>query len=130
LSEVSGKDVSAMMDKWTSVKGYPVLSVEETDELGKFKVTQHPFISSGEAYASPSVLLSILYVNLVIFVISADEDTIWHINIGVITKSSPKVKYVEFKDRTGFVHVDVKDKNEFASLSLFPWPSFLHEFRC
>jgi aminopeptidase N len=34
LSEGSGKDVGAIMHKWTSAVGYPVVTVEETSELG------------------------------------------------------------------------------------------------
>lgn len=37
----SGKDVSLAMDNWVKEMGYPVVTIEETSEKGKFKV--HPF---------------------------------------------------------------------------------------
>jgi aminopeptidase N len=34
----SGKDVTNLMDNWVKEMGYPVVSIEETNEIGKFKV--------------------------------------------------------------------------------------------
>lgn len=38
LSLASGKDVSLAMDNWVKEMGYPVVTIEETSEKGKFKV--------------------------------------------------------------------------------------------
>ena len=86
------------MEKWTSAIGYPVVTVEETAELGtsshlhphpsllsshlfepltesfigKYKVTQNRFLASGD--------------------VKPEEDTtIWNINIGISSKSHPQV---------------------------------------
>lgn len=41
LSLASGKDVSLAMDNWVKEMGYPVVTIEETSEKGKFKVCCH-----------------------------------------------------------------------------------------
>jgi aminopeptidase N len=47
LSEVSGKDVSAMMDAWTKKTGYPVVISKGSDASGVLQLTQRRFLSSG-----------------------------------------------------------------------------------
>ncbi|KAK7208464.1 peptidase family M1-domain-containing protein [Myxozyma melibiosi] len=48
LSEVSGKDVSALMDSWTKQVGYPVLTVTEAADGKSITVRQNRFLTSGD----------------------------------------------------------------------------------
>ncbi|KAH8927481.1 hypothetical protein BT69DRAFT_1330390 [Atractiella rhizophila] len=45
ISEASGFDVASMMNNWTKKTGFPVITVEETEE--GLKVRQNRFLSSG-----------------------------------------------------------------------------------
>ncbi|KAK9450084.1 peptidase family M1-domain-containing protein [Limtongia smithiae] len=48
LSEVSGKDVSSLMDSWTKQVGYPVLTVTEAADGKTITVKQNRFLTSGD----------------------------------------------------------------------------------
>lgn len=48
LSEVSGQDVKAVMDNWTGVMGFPVITVVFNED-GTLHARQNRFLSSGEA---------------------------------------------------------------------------------
>ncbi|RQM05792.1 hypothetical protein DH86_00004164 [Scytalidium sp. 3C] len=47
LSEVSKRDIEALMDVWTKKMGYPVLSVAENEEEGRIVITQNRFLQDG-----------------------------------------------------------------------------------
>ncbi|KAK9460950.1 peptidase family M1-domain-containing protein [Lipomyces oligophaga] len=68
LSEVSGKDVSALMDSWTKRVGYPVLTVSEAADGKSITVRQNRFLSSGD--------------------VKPDEDeTLYPVSLGLRTKA-------------------------------------------
>jgi aminopeptidase N len=52
LSEASGRDVPTIMDNWIRKIGYPIISVEETQETGKYKISQKRFLQIGEPNAA------------------------------------------------------------------------------
>jgi len=98
LSDGSGKDVSAIMEKWTSTIGYPVVTIEETEHVGKYKVTQSRFLASGDP--------------------KPDEDkNVWHINLGISSKSHPQVTYVDFKERSAVIEVKVSLRDEWVKFN-------------
>lgn len=50
LGEASGKPVKELMDTWTKITGYPVVSVKEAGIIGHtrhYDITQQRFLSSG-----------------------------------------------------------------------------------
>jgi puromycin-sensitive aminopeptidase len=98
LGDGSGKDVSTMMDKWTSAIGYPVVTVEETDQVGKYKVTQSRFLASGDPKPE-------------------EDTTIWHIKLGISSKSQPQISYVDFNSRSSVIDVKVNSKDEWVKFN-------------
>jgi len=98
LSDGSGKDVSTIMEKWTSTIGYPVVTVEETDQVGKYKVTQSRFLAAGDPKPE-------------------EDKTVWHINLGVSSKSHPQVTYIDFKERSAVIEVKVSSKDEWVKFN-------------
>eukprot|EP00743_Colponemidia_sp_Colp-15_P003241 GILK01003500.1.p1 GENE.GILK01003500.1~~GILK01003500.1.p1 ORF type:complete len:878 (-),score=175.73 GILK01003500.1:57-2477(-) len=70
LEEASNQPVSQIMQNWTSLVGYPYITVEEINSSvpnsRQFRLTQRRFYSSGDSDAS---------------------DVIWHVPIRVVTRS-------------------------------------------
>jgi len=81
LSEGSGKDVTSVMDNWVKKMGYPVVTIEETEEPGKFKVSQQRFFSSGP----PT---------------EAEDTTVWTINMAYVTSGCSDIKYVDVTQKS------------------------------
>jgi aminopeptidase N len=56
LSEVSGRNVTDIMELWIKHVGYPVLTVEENwgEDAGGIKITQSRFISTGTTSSLPA----------------------------------------------------------------------------
>ncbi|KAK9478829.1 peptidase family M1-domain-containing protein [Lipomyces japonicus] len=48
LSEVSGKDISTLMNSWTKKVGYPIITVTENSDGKSITVRQNRFLSSGD----------------------------------------------------------------------------------
>lgn len=56
LGEASGKDVDAMMRSWTRQMGFPILNITERSDLTGITLTQHRFLSSGDAKSEEELL--------------------------------------------------------------------------
>lgn len=98
LSEGSGKDVNGVMNNWVKEMGYPVVSVEETEEKGKFKVSQQRFFQSGLP--------------------TPDEDTtIWTIKMAVVSESNPEIRYVNVTEKSQTISVDVASADEWVKFN-------------
>lgn len=98
LSLASGKDVSNAMDNWIKEMGYPVITIEETSELGKYRISQRRFLGSGLP--------------------TAEEDkVIWNVNIGVITESQTTLQYVTLSEKEQIISLPVKNSNEWVKLN-------------
>ncbi|KAI8322365.1 hypothetical protein GQ54DRAFT_339333 [Martensiomyces pterosporus] len=52
LEEASGLDITALMSSWTTMVGYPVVTVDEQLESGQIHVRQNRYLYSGKADAS------------------------------------------------------------------------------
>jgi aminopeptidase 2 len=50
ISDVYGKDISKMMENWTTKIGFPLITVEETDK--GLKIRQNRFLSTADATVS------------------------------------------------------------------------------
>jgi aminopeptidase N len=98
LSEGSGKNVFQIMNTWVKKIGFPVVTVTETEEPGKLKVRQNRFLATGD-------------------VTPAEDETIWPIELGIATQSSPNVKFIEFNTREAVIPVDVKSPNEWIKIN-------------
>jgi aminopeptidase 2 len=48
---VYGKDISGMMENWTTKIGFPLITVEETEK--GLKIRQNRFLSTADATVSP-----------------------------------------------------------------------------
>lgn len=64
LSHVSGKDVGAIMEKWTKYIGYPVVDVRENEDAGTITVTQHRFLQDGSSNPADDTLIYPLSLGL------------------------------------------------------------------
>jgi puromycin-sensitive aminopeptidase len=99
LSEASGRDVPTIMDNWIRKIGYPIISVEETQETGKYKISQKRFLQIGEPNA-------------------AEDETIWYLNIGYLTESNPKeIIYVDLREKESVLNLDVKSSSEWIKVN-------------
>eukprot|EP01123_Difflugia_compressa_P005969 TRINITY_DN18102_c0_g1_i1.p1 TRINITY_DN18102_c0_g1~~TRINITY_DN18102_c0_g1_i1.p1 ORF type:complete len:732 (-),score=138.48 TRINITY_DN18102_c0_g1_i1:85-2145(-) len=98
LSEGSGVSVASIMDTWVKQMGFPVISVEETAEKGKFKVTQNRYLAAGD--------------------VKPEEDTvIWPVMLAVSSKSHPKPVFVSFTTRSAVISVAVEDPQEWVKFN-------------
>jgi len=70
LSEVSGKNISELMNNWTMCMGFPVVKVSSSEQDGKvvLNLEQERFIADGS---------------------KDDNGTVWQIPISIATSSSP-----------------------------------------
>ncbi|KAK9354746.1 peptidase family M1-domain-containing protein [Lipomyces doorenjongii] len=68
LSEVSGKDVSSLMNAWTKKVGYPVITVTENSDGKSITVQQNRFLTSGDVKPE-------------------EDDTLYPVSLGLRTKS-------------------------------------------
>ncbi|KAK9487097.1 peptidase family M1-domain-containing protein [Lipomyces starkeyi] len=68
LSEVSGKDVSSLMNAWTKNVGYPVITVTENADGKSITVQQNRFLTSGDVKPE-------------------EDDTLYPVSLGLRTKS-------------------------------------------
>jgi len=98
LAEGSGKNVSQIMDPWVKKIGFPVVSVSETEQLGRLKVVQNRYLAAGD-------------------VKPGENDTIWPILIGVSTQCEPLIQFVEVNSREAFIDVKVKSPKEWIKLN-------------
>ncbi len=62
LSQVSGKDVEAIMKIWTECVGYPLVTVKEED--GNISVEQHRFIRAGDVRSEDDKALFPIFIGL------------------------------------------------------------------
>eukprot|EP01128_Nolandella_sp_AFSM9_P003354 TRINITY_DN1435_c0_g1_i1.p1 TRINITY_DN1435_c0_g1~~TRINITY_DN1435_c0_g1_i1.p1 ORF type:complete len:863 (-),score=234.42 TRINITY_DN1435_c0_g1_i1:89-2677(-) len=98
LTDGSGKPVKELMDNWVQKVGYPIVSVEQGDTKGQFKVSQKRFFAAG----APT---------------PEEDETVWNISIGVCSKSHPEIKYVSLKTKTGVVEVDIDEDDEWVKFN-------------
>uniref|UniRef100_A0A6B2KY43 Aminopeptidase n=1 Tax=Arcella intermedia TaxID=1963864 RepID=A0A6B2KY43_9EUKA len=98
LTEGSGKKVSNIMDPWVKKIGYPVVTVEETGQPGKLKITQNRYLAAGDVKPE-------------------ENETIWPILLGVSTQSHPDIKYVELNTKEAVIDVDVSSNTEWIKLN-------------
>lgn len=86
LSEVSGKDVKALMDTWTLEMGYPVLSVEELSAK-RIRIVQNRYLQTAD-------------------VTEADDKTLYPIWLGVRTGDGTVDRTTLLTERSRELNVD------------------------
>jgi len=98
LSEGSGKDVNKVMDNWIKKMGYPCVSIEETAEPGKFKVSQQRFFQSGLPTAE-------------------EDSTVWTINMAVVSASNSEITYVDVTEKSQIISVNLASADEWVKFN-------------
>ncbi|KAK6456563.1 alanine/arginine aminopeptidase [Scheffersomyces xylosifermentans] len=83
LSEISGKDINAVMDVWLSNVGFPLVIVDEDEESKEVTISQNRFLISGDCKPDEDKVLFPLSLNVRT---SKGVDTI------VLTERSKKFK--------------------------------------
>jgi len=81
LSEASGYDVASFMNCYTKKTGYPLITVESTEDPSVFKVSQQRFLASGKVLP---------------------EEELWWVSIRVRSSNNPsEVLSYDFKEKEG-----------------------------
>lgn len=96
LSEVSGIDVSGMMNTWTSAVGFPVISVKPLDGGKKLEISQRRFLAGSIATEE-------------------QDQVVWDVQLGVQTDSSSKVEYLSLKSKSQVFDYDISKANWFKA---------------
>jgi len=92
LGEASGFDVRSFMNTYTKITGYPLISIEPSDNECQFRVSQQRFFSSGKQDTS---------------------DQTWWVSLSLKADNSAEVKKYDFKTKSEAITLDVKGANWF-----------------
>ncbi|PRP83636.1 hypothetical protein PROFUN_08362 [Planoprotostelium fungivorum] len=84
ISETCGEDVKSFMDPYTLKAGYPLVTVETTQEKGFYRFTQSRFVSSGR---------------------EDEDETTWKIQLSIVTEGCELPARYELSEREQTIHI-------------------------